>query len=487
MSAGEQQRQPEAKTTSAEAVGADLLAQCIDATSPDRDEARDLIGTLVNSAMQGVVKWDRSVSATINKGVTAIDQLISEQLSAIMHHEKFRQLEGSWRGLSTLVMNTSTGQDIKLRVMNCSKAELHEDLSEALEFDQSHLFKEIYTAEYDMPGGKPYGAMIGDYEFTNHPSDVELLKKVSGVAAGAFCPFISAASPELFNFKDGWESLPKIRDLKDIFEAPRYAAWNSFRDMEDARYVTLTLPRVLARQPYGELTKKVKEFEFEEVARGKNGELIQVPNDQFCWMNASYVFGTLLTDCFKWTGWCTRIRGAESGGKIYDLPSYVFKTDEGDEEMQCPTEVAITDRREAELSDLGFLPLCHYKNTDYAVFFGAQTTQRPKKYEGPGGKDKTENAAISARLPYIMAASRISHYLKVIARDKIGEFMERKNCEKWLNDWIMNYVLADETASPALKRNILWPMPISKSAACPVIPATTRPCANCDLGCSLRS
>jgi len=274
---------------------------------------------------------------------------------------------------------------------------------------------------------------------------------VAGVAAGAFCPFISAASPELFGFQNGWEDLPKVRDLANIFESPRYASYQSFREMEDARYVTLTMPRVLARQPYGELTNRVKDFNFEEVDRGSNGELIKVNNENFCWMNASYVFGNLLTDCFKWTGWCTRIRGAEGGGKIYDLPSYVFTADDGDEEMQCPTEVAITDRREKELSDLGFLPLCHYKNTDYAVFFGAQTAQKPKKYEGPDGDQATENAAISARLPYIMAASRIAHYLKVVARDKVGSFMERKDCEDWLNDWIMNYVLGDESAGAEQK------------------------------------
>jgi type VI secretion system protein ImpC len=442
MSTGESSQEQRAQSAEAQAAEADLLTQCVEATPVERDQAQDLIENLVQQAMQGVVKWDKNVVRTINNGIAAIDAAISKQLAAIMHHERFRQLEGTWRGLQTLVMNTTTGRDIRIQVFNCSKRELFKDLSQAVEFDQSELFKKIYTAEYDMPGGQPYGVMIGDYEFSNHPEDIDLLQNIAGVAAGAFCPFISSAAPGLFGF-ESWQDLPKVRSLEDIFLSQKYAKWNSFREHEDSRFVTLTLPRVMARLPYGEMTKKVDEFRFEEVERGPNGELVHVPSDQFCWMNAAYVFGTLLTFCFKWTGWCTRIRGAEGGGKVFGLPSYVFTTDDGDEEMQCPTEVAITERRENELSSLGFLPLCHYKRTDYAVFFGAQTAQKPKKYEGPDGVQATENAAISARLPYIMATSRIAHYLKVMARDKVGSFMERKDCEKWLNTWIQNYVLGN--------------------------------------------
>ena len=380
MSTGEELQQ-QGRTAESQVVEEDLLTQCIVATPAERDQAKDLIENLVKEAMRGVVKWDRNVTRSINTGIDAIDAAISKQLAAIMHHEKFRSLEGTWRGLETLVMSTRTGKDIKIKVMNCSKREVFKDLSQAVEFDQSHLFKQIYTQEYDMPGGQPYGVLIGDYEFSNHPEDVDLLKRISGVAAGAFCPFISAASPELFGFKT-WEDLPKVRALGDIFESQKYASWNSFRASDDSRFVTLTLPRVLARLPYGEKTRKVDEFNYEEVEHGPNGELVRVPGDQFCWMNSAYVFATLMTDCFLWTGWCTRIRGAESGGKVYGLPSYVFTTDEGDEEMQCPTEVAITGRREKELSDLGFLPVCHYKRTDYAVFFGAngaeaQALRRP--------------------------------------------------------------------------------------------------------------
>jgi type VI secretion system protein ImpC len=440
MSSVEQQvqGQPQTETQVAEES---LLDQIAVLAPVEKQEAKGLIENLVKQAMGGVVKWDRNVTRSINQGIQQIDAAISRQLAEVMHDDKFRKLEGTWRGMQTLVFGTNTGKDIKIKVLNCSKRELFKDLSNAVEFDQSHLFKHIYTQEYDMPGGQPYGIMVGDYEFSNHPEDVDLLSKVKEVAAGSFCPFISAAAPELFGFKN-WEDLPKQRSLGDIFESEKYAKWKSFREHDDSRFVVLTMPRVLARLPYGDLTKKVDEFRYEEVASGPNGEQIHVPADQFCWMNSAYVYATLMTDCFNWYGWCTRIRGAEAGGKVYGLPTYVFTTDDGDEATQCPTEVAITDRREQELSDLGFLPICHYKRTDYAVFFGAQTVQKAKKYEGPDGIQATENAAISARLPYVMATSRIAHYLKVMARDAIGRFMERDDCEKWLNQWIMNYVLA---------------------------------------------
>jgi type VI secretion system protein ImpC len=449
MSSGELSRSP-VQSAEAQAEEKSVLMQAIDATPLERDQAKDLIENLVQEAMKDVVTWDRNVTRSISNGIEAIDAAISLQLAAIMHSDKFRSLEGTWRGLETLVMSSRTGPDMKIRVMNCPKRDLYQDLSQAVEFDQSHLFKQIYTQEYDMPGGAPYGILIGDYEFSNHPEDVEMLKKISGVAAGAFCPFISAASPSLLGFKN-WEELPRVRSLADIFESQKYAGWKSFRESDDSRFVTLTMPRVLARLPYGEKTKKVEAFNFEEVRCGPTGDLVHVPADQFCWMNSAYVFGTLMTDCFSQYGWCTRIRGAEGGGKVYDLPTYVFTSDEGDEDMQCPTEVAITERRENELSELGFLPICHYKRTDYAVFFGAQTVQKPKAYEGPGGDDATANAKISARLPYVMATSRIAHYLKVMARDKVGSFMECEDCGKWLNDWIANYVLGDPSAGPEMK------------------------------------
>jgi type VI secretion system protein ImpC len=310
----------------------------------------------------------------------------------------------------------------------------------------------LYENEFGLPGGEPYGALVGDYEFTNHPEDIDLLSKISNVAAAAFCPFITAGAPALFGF-DSWTDLTKPRDLEKIFTQVEYTKWRSFRDSEDSRFVTLTMPRVLARLPYGANTKPVEEFDFEEVALGSGKKAIQVPHDQYCWMNAAYVMGTRLTDAFAKHGWCTAIRGAEGGGKVEGLPAHVFKSDDGDTDLKCPTEVGITDRREAELSKLGFLPLCHFKNTDYAVFFGAQSAQKPKKYDRP---EATANAAISARLPYIMATSRFAHYLKVIARDKIGSFMEVEDCQAWLDRWIHNYVLAD--AKPSQEAKARYPL-----------------------------
>ena len=316
-----------------------------------------------------------------------------------MHHPKFSALEGSWRGLHYLVMNSETGTALKLRVLNLPKRELSRDLQRAVEFDQSQLFKKIYENEFGTPGGEPYGSLIGDYEWTQHPDDIETLRLVSNVAAAAFAPFISAAGAGMFGF-DSWPELAKPRDLAKIFETQDYTKWRSFRDSEDARFVNLVLPRTLARLPYGEATKAIDEFNFEEAPYDEAGAAKSMQHNEYCWMNAAYTLGTKLTDAFAKYGFCTAIRGAEGGGKVENLPYHVFTSDDGDMDAKCPTEIAITDRREFELSNLGFLPLCHYKNTDYSVFFGAQSMQKPKKYDRP---EATANAAISARLPYIMA------------------------------------------------------------------------------------
>jgi type VI secretion system protein ImpC len=364
-----------------------------------------------------------------------------------MHHPRFLQLEGSWRGLNYLVMNSETGTSLKLRVLNLSKRELMRDLSRAVEFDQSQLFKQIYENEFGTPGGEPYGALIGDYEWTSHPDDVEALRLVSNVAAGAFAPFISGVGAQMFGFKD-WTELSRPRDLAKIFDTVEYAKWRSFRDSEDSRFVALTMPRVVARLPYGAKTRPIEEFAYEEAPADASGAARPMAHAHYCWMNAAYVMGARLTDAFAQTGFCVAIRGAEGGGKVENLPFHVFTSDDGDLDAKCPTEIGITDRREFELSNLGFLPLCHYKNTDYAVFFGGQSAQKPKKYDRP---EATANAAISARLPYLMATSRFAHYLKVMARDKIGSFMEAGDCERWLNRWIQNYVNSSENAGPEMK------------------------------------
>ncbi len=425
-----------------------LLEQAIVATKQTpKDVTEDMLKALTSEAMKGTITWNKNLSVTINAAIEAIDKTMSSQLTAIMHDEKFQKLEGSWRGLNHLVMNSETSTQLKIRVLNINQKELVKDLSTASEFDQSVIFKKIYESEFGIAGGEPYAALIGDYEFSSHPDDVDLLTNMSNIAAAGFCPFISAAGPSMFGF-DSYTELSKPRDLEKIFDSAEYIAWRSFRKSEDSRFVTLTMPRVLARLPYGEATKPIEAFNYEEANRNIEGTHLEGGHEEYCWMNAAYTMGTTITKSYAENGWCTSIRGAESGGKVEGLPSHVFVSDDGDLDQKCPTEIGITDRREAELSKLGFLPLCHYKNTDYAVFFGAQTTQIPKIYDNP---DATANAAISARLPYIMATSRVAHYLKIMARDKVGSFLEATEAEAWLNNWIAQYVNSNEEAGPESK------------------------------------
>ena len=443
------------QTTSAPAAetvttteGASLLDQVLGATKQtEPDHAQALVKNLVEQALTGTVTFDRNLTRTFDHAIRALDKKLSTQLNAIMHDPKFVKLEGSWRGLHYLVMNSETGTSLKIRMMNASKRDLNRDLTKAVEFDQSQLFKKIYENEFGTPGGEPYGTLIGDYEWTNHPDDIESLRLISNVAAASFSPFLSAAGAGLFGFQD-WTELSKPRDLAKIFDTAEYMKWRGFRDSEDARFVSLCMPRVISRVPYGADTKPIEEFAYEEAPFDENGAAKPMDHNHYCWMNAAYVMGTKMTDAFSKYGFCTAIRGAEGGGKVDNLPTHMFKSDDGDTDAKCPAEIAITDRREFELSNLGFLPICHYKNTDYAVFFGGQTVQKPKKYDRP---EATANAAISARLPYIMASSRFAHYLKVMARDKIGSFMEPTDCEKWLNRWINNYVNGNETAGAEAK------------------------------------
>jgi type VI secretion system protein ImpC len=437
-----------ASITTTETEQVSLLDQVVGATKQtEPDRAQDLVKTLVQEALSGTVTFDKNLTRTIDRAIAAIDRRMSTQLNEIMHSPRFLQLEGSWRGLNHLVMNSETGTSLKIKVVNMTKRELNRDLTKAVEFDQSQLFKKIYENEFGTPGGEPYGALIGDYEWTNHPDDIESLRLISNVAAASFAPFISAAGAGMFGFSD-WTELSKPRDLAKIFETAEYAKWRGFRETEDARFVSLVMPRTLARVPYGAATAPVETFNYEEAPFNAAGAAQSMDHHDYCWMNAAYMMGERLTASFASSGFCVAIRGAEGGGKVDNLPFHVFQSDDGDMDAKCPTEIGITDRREFELSNLGFLPLCHYKNTDYAVFFGAQSTQKAKKYDRP---DATANAAISSRLPYIMASSRFAHFLKVMARDKIGSFMEAKDCENWLNRWIGTYVNGNADAGPEMK------------------------------------
>ncbi len=404
-----------------------------------REFATDLMQEFLKQITKGKVTSSNSL-AFINQKIQEIDGLITVQLNEIMHHPEFQKLEGSWRGLNYLVMKTETGRLLKLRVFNITKQELLNDLEKAVEFDQSHLFKKVYEDEYGTFGGTPYSCLVGDFEFGRHPRDMALLEKMSQVAAAAHAPFITSASPDLFDL-DSFTQMGVPRDLTKIFENTELIKWRSFRESEDSRYVALTLPRMLMRMPYGEKTHPVEGINFEEDIDGTD-------NSKFCWGNASYALAERINYAIALHSWPAAIRGVEGGGLVEGLPAYTFKTTDGDIALKCPTEIAITDRREKELSDLGFISLCHGKGNDYAAFFGIQTTQQPKRYNLDAANS---NARLSARLSYILATSRFAHYIKVIMRDKIGTFMSRDNVSKYLNTWIAQYVLITDEASQSVK------------------------------------
>lgn len=406
-----------------------------------KEFARDLVAEFVNSVLAeegGTVGND--VVALINDKIAEIDDLLSAQLNEILHDPDLQKLEATWRGLGFLVFNTETSTRLKLRILNITKEELLKDLEKAVEFDQSALFKKVYEEEYGTFGGNPYSMLMGDYEFGRHPNDVKLLELVSNVAAAAHAPFISAASARLFDM-DSFTELGVPRDLSKIFESMELVKWRSFRNSEDSRYVSLVLPHVLLRLPYGPDTKPVEGVNFVEDTDGRD-------HKKYLWGNAAYVLTQRVTDAFAKHGWTAAIRGVEGGGKVEGLPAHTFRTDEGDVALKCPTEIAITDRREKELNDLGFISLVHCKGTDYAAFFGGQTANKPRLYNTDAAN---ANARISAMLPYVLNASRFAHYIKVIMRDKVGSFMTKDNVQTFLNTWIMDYVLGKDDAGQELK------------------------------------
>ncbi|MBN8724727.1 MAG: type VI secretion system contractile sheath large subunit [Acidobacteria bacterium] len=405
-----------------------------------KEIAKDLVSEFVQQVMQGEMVYSKDVEAMINNRIAQFDKLISLQMNEIMHAEDFQKLEASWRGLHHLVFESETSTMLKIRVMNVSKKDLVRDLERAVEFDQSALFKKLYEEEYGTFGGAPYGALIGDYEFSNHPQDLFLLEKISNVAAAAHAPFVAAASAQLFGWDD-FTQLAEVRDLAKIFDRVEYVKWRSFRESEDSRYVGLCLPHTLMRLPYGADTVPTETFNFTETVDGTE-------HKKYLWGNAAYSFGTRLTEAFAKYYWTVAIRGVEGGGLVQGLPTHTFRTDEGEVALKCPTEISVTDRREKEFADLGFIPLVHCKNTDYAAFFSAQSTNKAKKYDTDAAN---ANARLSAQLQYIFAVSRFAHYLKSMMRDKIGSFMSRKNCEDFLNRWVSNYVLLDDTAGQELK------------------------------------
>lgn len=408
-------------------------------TDETRTAVEGAVKTLAEQALANTVMISEDAYKSIEAIIAEIDRKLTEQINLILHHAEFQSLESAWRGLNYLVTNTETDEKLKLRFMDISKNELRRNMKryKGVAWDQSPLFKKVYEEEYGQLGGEPYGCLVADYYFDHTAPDVDLLSSIAKVAASAHVPFITGASPTVLQM-DSWQELSNPRDLTKIFtQNLEYAAWNSLRQSEDSRYIGLAMPRFLARLPYGVRTNPVDAFDFEETTDGAD-------HSKYVWSNAAYAMAANINRSFKEYGWCTLIRGVESGGVVEGLPSHTFPTDDGGIDMKCPTEIAISDRREAELAKNGFIPLVHRKNTDYAAFIGAQSLQKPAEYYDA---DATANANLSARLPYLFACSRFAHYLKCIVRDKIGSFKERDEMQRWLNDWVMNYVDGDPANS----------------------------------------
>ena len=432
-----------ATTTTQEEQG--LLDQIVASGRFNRDAAtlergRDMVKEFVSQVLEGHMTLTRDAEASIQARIAQIDRLISIQLNEVLHYPAFQKLEGTWRGIKYLIDQSETNDMLKIKVLNASKRELLKDLQRAPEFDQSALFKKVYEEEFGVFGGAPFAALTGDYEFGRGPEDIECLERISQVASAAHAPFMSAASADLLNLSS-YTQLGAPRDIGKIFDSTEYAKWKSFRQSDDSRYVALTLPHILMRLPYGKDTKQIEAFDYEEAVDGSD-------HSKYLWGNAAFGLAARLTNSFSKYGWCASIRGVEGGGLVEGLPAHTFRTDEGDVALKCPTEVAITDRREKELADQGLVPLVHCKGTDYAAFFSVQTANKPKLYDKEAAN---ANARLSSQLPYILAMSRFAHYLKAMMRDKIGSFMTRQDCEKFLNQWISNYVVSDDNASQAAK------------------------------------
>ena len=441
----EAQKAAAGKQTTEKEAGGSLLDQIVEtgrfgkeATANER--GKDMVKEFLTQVLEGSMSLTRDAEASISSRIAQIDHLISIQLSEVLHHPSFQKLEASWRGLRYMMDQSETSSQLKIRVLNASKKELLRDLQRAPEFDQSTLFKKIYEDEFGVFGGSPFAAMVGDFEVGKSPEDMEFLERISQVSAAAHAPFLTAASPELLNL-ESFAQLGDPRDIGKIFDSTEYAKWKSFRASDDSRYVGLTMPRILMRLPYGRDTKPIEGFSFEEGVDGTD-------HSKYLWGNAAWALGARLTTAYAKYGWCAAIRGVEGGGLVEGLPAHTFRTDEGDVALKCPTEIAITDRREKELADQGLVPLVHCKGTDYAAFFSVQSCNKPKLYDKEAAN---ANARLSSQLPYILAVSRFAHYLKSIMRDKIGSFMSRADCQQFLNQWIMQYVTEDDQASQHTK------------------------------------
>jgi type VI secretion system protein ImpC len=435
------QRQAQVETRDADEFTAILKQSFKPRSERAATEVENAVTTLVKQALADTSVIKDDVLDTVEEIIARLDQKLTAQVNEILHAPEFQQIEAAWRGLYYLVMNSETDANLKIRVMNVSKNEIYRNLRlyPGARWDQSPLFKKVYEQEFGQLGGEPYGALICDYHFSHLPTDVQLLRDLSKVAAAAHAPLFAGADPSMMGM-DSWTELMNPRDLSKLFDTPDYAAWKGLRDSDDSRYVGLCMPRVLSRLPYGAKSEPVEEFAFEEETDGHKGE-------KYGWMNAAYAMAVNINRAFKEYGWCTRIRGVQSGGEVINLPTHTFPTDDGGVDLKCPTEIAITDRREHELAKSGLIPIIHRKNTDKAAFIGAQSVYKPKAYSGPQGVEATASDNLSARLPYMFAVSRFAHYLKCMVRDKVGSMKEKEELRRWLQEWITEYVDGDPVNS----------------------------------------
>jgi type VI secretion system protein ImpC len=433
-----EQAQPQGETIEAGDFASLLQKEFKPKSDRAKEAVEQAVQTLAENALSNTALISSDALKSIEAIIAAIDSKLTEQVNKILHHDDFQKLEGAWRGLHHLVNNTETDEMLKIKVMNISKKDLGKTLKKfkGTAWDQSPIFKRVYEEEYGQFGGEPFGCLLGDYYFDQSPPDVEMLGEIAQVAASCHAPFLAAAAPTVLGM-DSWQELSNPRDLTKIFQTPEYAGWRSLRESEDSRFLALTMPRFLARLPYGAKTSPVEAFDFEE-------DTEDATHSNYTWANSAYAMATNINRAFKMYGWCTRIRGIESGGSVEGLPTHTFPTDDGGVDMKCPTEIAISDRREAELAKSGFMPLIHKKNSDFAAFIGAQSLQKPSEYDDP---DATANANLAARLPYLFASCRFAHYLKCIVRDKVGSFKEREDMQRWLQDWILQYVDGDPAHS----------------------------------------
>jgi type VI secretion system protein ImpC len=424
-----------------------LLDDIVQATKlKPADEGYSLTKEGIKAFIPKLFEPDRKVArvsnAVIDDMIAEIDKTLSLQVDAILHHPDVQKLESSWRSLKYLVDKTDFRENIRLEVLNVSKDDLLEDFEDSPEVVKSGLYRTFYTAEYGQFGGQPYGDIIANYEFSPKPQDVKLLQYVASVCAMSHAPFIASAGPEFFGLED-FNGLPKLKDLEQLFEGPKYIKWRSFRESEDARYVGLTLPRFLLRLPYDPETQPVKAFNYVENVADSH--------ENYLWGNTAFAFGSRLTDSFAKYRWCTNVIGPRGGGAVEDLPVHLYEA-MGEIQTKIPTEVLVSDRREYELAEQGFIPLAMRKGSDNACFFSANSAQKPKFFGiSKEGKEAELNYKLGTQLPYMFVANRLAHYLKVLQRENIGTWKERVDLERELNQWIRQYIADQENPSPEVR------------------------------------